>query len=87
VRKAQVKLATYYLLHGDEVRARKIHADMAHEEGPRMASIFDELRQVDSPEYWEITDRGVNFDYLTPERKVKLEQFFGWFPPLPGARL
>lgn len=86
VRKAQVKLATYYLLEGDEARARKIYSDMAHEEPQRMASIRDELMQVESPEYWEVIDRGVNFDYLPPDRKAKLEQFFGWFPPLPTAR-
>jgi hypothetical protein len=44
--------------------------------------IRDELLLVHSPEYWEVIDRGVNFDYLPPERKQKLQQFFGWFADL-----
>jgi hypothetical protein len=79
VRKAQIKLATYFLLQGDEPRARRIQLDMASEDRARLASIHDELLRVDSADYWEITDRGVNFDYLTPERKQKLAVFFGWF--------
>jgi hypothetical protein len=86
VRKAQVKLATYFLLAGDEARARRVWSDMAGEDPQRMASIRDELFSVHSAEYWEIIDRGENFDYLPPERKAKLEQFFGWFPRLPSSR-
>jgi hypothetical protein len=79
VRKAQVKLATYYLHSGDEARARSVHEDMLHEDPVRLASIRAELLGVESSEYWEVTDRGVNFDYLPPERKARLEQFFNWF--------
>jgi hypothetical protein len=86
VRKAQVKLATYYLLHGDEPRARRVYDDMAHESAQRLSSIRDELLAVRSSEYWEVIDRGVNFDYLPPERKEKLEQFFAWFGGLPPVR-
>jgi hypothetical protein len=86
VRKAQVKLATYYLLKGEVARARQVYDDMAGEDVTRMASIRDELFGVQSSEYWEITDRGANFDFLPKERKVKLEEFFGWFAGLPTAR-
>ena len=82
VRKAQVKLATYYLEHDDEPRARRIFSDMQDEDPERLASIRAELRAVDSPEYWEITDRGANFDYLPPARKKRMEEFFGWFAAL-----
>jgi hypothetical protein len=85
VRKAQVKLATYYLLEGDEPRARQVYEDMAHEDVHRLGSIRDELLAVHSPEYWEVIDRGVNFDYLPPERKQKLEEFFSWFAGLQPA--
>jgi hypothetical protein len=79
VRKAQVKLATFYLLRGDESRARRVYQDMASESPQRLASIRDELMHVESPDYWEIIDRGVNFDYLPPERKAMLQRFFAWF--------
>jgi len=82
VRKAQVKLATYYLVHGDESRAREIYRDMERERRDRLASIRDELLGVRSSEFWEISDRGVNFDYLEPERKEKLLHFFDWFDDL-----
>lgn len=88
VRKAQVKLATYYLVHDDEVAARRVFDDMRQEQTARLASIRDELLGVTSPQFWEITDRGKNFDYIPPDRKEKLLVFFDWFTPaLPPPRL
>ncbi|MCA9604357.1 MAG: DUF2254 domain-containing protein [Myxococcales bacterium] len=87
VRKAQVKLATFYLLKGEETLAREVFEDMLSERPERLASIRNELLAIQSPEFWEISDRGVNFDYLPPKRKRRMLQFFGWFgdrlPPLP----
>ena len=83
VRKAQVKLATFYLMAHEEKLARQVFQDMAGERAERLASIRDELMGIRSAEFWEISDRGVNFDYLSPERKEKMLEFFGWF----GARL
>lgn len=79
VRKAQVKLATYYLVHGDDKHARQVFEDMERERPERLASIRDELLGVESSEFWEISDRGVNFDYLPTERKHRLLEFFEWF--------
>jgi Predicted membrane protein (DUF2254) len=87
VRKAQVKLATYYLLHGDEARARRVYEDMSLEDPTLMGSIRDELFAVHTAEYWEINDRGLNFDYLPREQKRKLEIFFSWFSGLPTRPL
>jgi hypothetical protein len=87
VRKAQVKLATYYLVQGDEARARRVYEDMAAEDPTRIGSIRDELFAVHTPDYWEIIDRGLNFDYLPKDRKHTLEQFFGWFSDLPKRPL
>lgn len=80
VRKAQIKLATYYLLIGDTGRARRIFDDMKEERPDRLRSIRRELRSIDTKDFWEVIDRGENFDYLEPDRKEKLEQFFAWFP-------
>ena len=87
VRKAQVKLATYYLLHGDEARARRVYEDMSLEDTTLIGSIRDELFAVHTAEYWEINDRGLNFDYLPREQKRKLEVFFSWFSGLPTRPL
>ncbi|HEX4354622.1 MAG TPA: DUF2254 domain-containing protein, partial [Polyangiales bacterium] len=86
VRKAQIKLATFFLMREEEPRARQVYIDMANEDLTRLASIRDELFSVQTPEYWEITDRGTNFDYLPNERKAQLTMFFQWFPGLPKRR-
>ena len=82
VRKAQAKLATFYLERGAENFAREIQRDMANEQPARLRSIRDELLAVKSKDFWEVIDRGTNFDYLEPARREKLQIFFSWFPRL-----
>lgn len=82
VRRAQVKLATTYLLNGAESRARRIQADMKDEPAERMRSIWLELAALRDREFWEVNDRGSNFDFLTDEQKGQLPIFFSWFPTL-----
>ena len=82
VRRAQVKLATTYLLQGEEDIAKEIRRDMADEPAERLRSIWQELKALDTREFWEVNDRGTNFDYLTDEQKKQLSTFFGWFPEL-----
>ena len=84
VRKAQVKLATYYLVSEAEPLARRIFDDMKNERPERLKSIRDELMAVESEDFWEVIDRGANFDYLPPDRKAALKTFFGWFNRLSG---
>lgn len=86
VRKAQVKLATYYLVKGDEAAAREVFRDMEREKTSRLQSIRDELLTVQASDFWEISDRGVNFDYLSPDRKAKMVEFFDWFGDLIPPR-
>lgn len=80
VRKAQVKLATYYLQKGDEGLARKIFRDMKHERSDRLRSIRAELLAVTTNEFWEVNDRGVVFEYVEPDRRKLIQTFFDWFP-------
>jgi hypothetical protein len=88
VRKAQLKLASYFLLQGNEAFAREVFHDMRDERPERLASIRDELLNVESREFWEVSDRGVNFDYLEPRQKRELMRFFDWFGDrLPSSRL
>ncbi|MDP3278093.1 MAG: DUF2254 family protein [Deltaproteobacteria bacterium] len=87
VRKAQIKLAAYYLQHGDSAAAKQVYRDMANENVQRLASIRDELLAVDSPYYWEVTDRGMNFDWMPVERRGRIIEFFEWFgDALPQPR-
>lgn len=85
VRKAQAKLAAYYLTAANEAHARLIHRDMANESPERLRSIRDEMLAITSKEFWEVIDRGTNFDYLDERRKQKLREFFAWFGELKGA--
>ncbi len=79
VRKAQVKLASYYVLVGAEAEARLIHDDMVREPRERLRAIRDELARVESKDFWEIIDRGRNFEYLPPEQKEAMHRFFESF--------
>lgn len=79
VRKAQAKLAAFYLLRGADAPARRIFEDLRGEPASRLLLIRDELLAVREAEFWEVSDRGVNFEYLPPERRPALEAFFAWF--------
>lgn len=84
VRKAQVKLAAYYLSVDAEDLARRVWEDMTEESADRLRSIRGELMSIETKDFWEISDRGGNFDYIEPERKEHLKTFFGWFRSLSG---
>lgn len=79
VRRVQVQLAACLLERGDEARARRIFADMANERPARLRAVRAELLAPQRREYWEITDRGINFAWLPPERRRYVNEFFSWF--------
>src|SRR5262249_35284036 len=76
IRKAQIKLACYYLAIGAEDRAKKIALDMAGEDRERLHSIREQLTRVEAKEFWEIIDRGRNFEYMPPRQKAQMDTFF-----------
>ncbi len=78
VRKAQVKLAAYYLECGEEERARSIANDMRDEPKERLLIIQRQLGAIESKEFWEIIDRGRNFEYMPPSQRAQLDKFFSW---------
>jgi hypothetical protein len=81
VRKAQMRLGTFYLGSGASNHADRIAADMRGEKAERLASIRSELLNVTDREFWEVTDRGVNFDFLDQNRKEKLDDLFARITP------
>jgi hypothetical protein len=81
VRKAQVKLAAYYLSQGDEEKARIIYNDMKDEPQDRVRQIRQQLENVTSKDFWEITDRGRNFEFMPDKQRACLKTFFHWFEP------
>jgi hypothetical protein len=82
VRKAQAKLASFYLVNDGERYARQIYEDMKDEQADRLRSICDELLRIETKDFWEVIDRGTNFDYVDATRKAQLKVFFSWFPSL-----
>ncbi len=82
VRKAQAKLASFYLAGGEAARAQAIYEDMKNETPERLRSIRDEMLAITSKDFWEVVDRGTNFDYVSSARKEKLRQFFAKFAAL-----
>jgi hypothetical protein len=74
--RAQMQLATFFLLRGEEEPARRIARNLVVDRRPLLAAAREELEREISPSYWEINDRGANFSYLPPERRAKLDAFF-----------
>ncbi len=79
VRKAQVKLAAYYLTVDARDKARAIYRDMEHDPPDRLKSIREELESVKTKDFWEIIDRGRNFEFMPPPQKEAMQRFFTWF--------
>jgi hypothetical protein len=83
VRKAQAMLAAYYIKRDKISNVRQIALDMSIEPSDRLASIRDEILNAQRT-FWEITDRGVNFDYVEEELREPLKSFFDTY--LPDAK-
>jgi hypothetical protein len=78
VRKAQVKLAAFYIATGQEERARAIAHDMRDEPLERLRTIRRQLENVAEKDFWEIIDRGRNFEYMPPDQRARLATYFSW---------
>ncbi len=78
VRKAQVKLAAYFLSVGAESEARLVEVDMRDEPLGRLESIRYALESVTTKDFWEIIDRGRNFEYMPEAQRNMLPRFFEW---------
>lgn len=86
VRIAQSRLAGYYLLRGETELARLIFEDMRIEPMHRIQKIKELIFNTEDAEFWEITPRGINFYYVSPERRYALLEFFGWFEKVDDLR-
>jgi hypothetical protein len=71
-----MKLATLFLMRGDDERARRIADDLRGERMERLDRLRRGLLSDDRPQFWELMDLGVNFAYLVPERRPYLDRLF-----------
>ncbi len=76
VRKAQVRLAAHYLARGDTTRAQLIADDMRSEPAHRLHQIRNQLTKVVTKDFWEIIDRGRNFEYMDESHRSQIPVFF-----------
>lgn len=79
VRIAQAQLAGFYLLNEAKEMAKEIYEDMKSEPMHRIEKIRGIIFGTKNEEFWEITPRGINFNYIPPERRAALVEFFTWF--------
>jgi hypothetical protein len=86
IRKAQIKLACYYLAVGADDRANRIATDMAGEDRDRLKVIREQLGRVESKEFWEVIDRGRNFEYMPPRQRQQMDKFFDMLAQIPPPR-
>src|SRR5690606_13307812 len=78
VRKGHEKLAAYNVLTDLDEHSRSIAHDMRDEPIERLAIIRRQLENVANKDFWEITDRGRNFEYMPPKQRACLEKYFSW---------
>jgi hypothetical protein len=70
---------------GERRMAALIREDMADEPPERLESIQEELEAVQSATFWELEDRGYNFEYMSPDRKGALHDFMNILAEDGGA--
>ncbi len=76
VRRAQSILGAFFL-HRDAVElAEQIRFDMRDEPAARLRKIRDDILTVDERKFWEVTDRGFNFDWVPGEMRHHITAFF-----------
>lgn len=83
VRRAQSILGAFFMDRDAEELAEQIRFDMRDEPNSRLLKIRDDILSVDERKFWEVTDRGFNFDWVAPELRPKV---IGFFEPLLKAK-
>ncbi len=76
VRKAQSMLGAFLLRHDEMELVDLIREDMQGERSDRLRFIRDEILAVKDRKFWEITDRGFNFDFSELEHHPSIIAFF-----------
>ena len=64
------------LERGADVLAEQIRFDMREEPASRMRKIRDDILAVEERKFWEVTDRGFNFDWVSPDLRPRIVEFF-----------
>jgi hypothetical protein len=81
--KTAVALGCYFMAKGDLADVESVRSVLRDVPDEEMARIEAELLQVTEPEFWEVTERWVNFDYIDPEPRQALSGFIQSLATVP----
>jgi hypothetical protein len=76
VRRSQAMLGAFLVHKGRPDLAKKIQDSLSLESRARLQAVVQGIESVTERGFWEITDRGINFDYLDMEIRESLAPFF-----------
>ncbi|MDJ0656080.1 MAG: DUF2254 family protein [Xanthomonadales bacterium] len=78
VRRAQVQAATLFASSGDEQRLQRVIDDLKTEAPDRLWEVQKQIMEVRQAQFWEFTDRGVNFHYLPKNLRQHIPRVLHW---------
>lgn len=76
VRKSQLILAAYLYSKNERELLQIVVDDLKNDSFEMLIKWRDMLLAVKDKKFWEITDRGINFEYIDEEQKKALELFY-----------
>ena len=78
IRKAQLIFAAYLFSHkaAPSIIQNVVQVFEKQETYLSMVGFKDQLLGVKNKKFWEVTDRGINFEYMNEEQKKSLQEFF-----------
>ncbi len=80
IQKALARLATLHMQKRDFSSVARIAETLVGGGKEQLVGLFEDLERCDQKEFWEVIDRGTNFDYIPEDRKATLESFFNAMP-------
>jgi len=86
IARAAVRLASLFVDMNDNNRARCVAAKLHEVCTPSaLEHVRDRIESVTTRDFWEVNDRGANFDFLCESRRLHLHTFFAWMNDLEKA--
>jgi hypothetical protein len=76
VKKAQVILASYFLVTGHDAPAQRIRETFTHLDAAFKRRIHMDLLHVKRDKFWEVNERRINIDYMPDDQRDRLNEFF-----------
>jgi len=74
VYKMWLALGAFYVSEEADSLNEQVQAALREVEADTLTRLGKELLSVTVPEFWEITDRGINFDYIMPQLRPYLQK-------------